>query len=81
MAGLRSGPIRLKMVRMPSCCRTGPTCLKAGWKCGAKEDEIALGQLVPGRLGVGDQGIAQVLDHVDVPHLLETARLPCLTTL
>mmetsp|Transcript_109292 Transcript_109292/g.172221 ORF Transcript_109292/g.172221 Transcript_109292/m.172221 type:complete len:209 (-) Transcript_109292:322-948(-) len=80
-AGLVSGPNMLKTVRMPSCCRTGPTCFIAGWYERANKNAKPLEATTAGTSSADTSNRAPNASKMSAAPLVdEAARFPCLTT-
>src|SRR5262245_17445857 len=80
-AGLDSGPSRLKIVRVPSSTRVGPTFFMAGWWAGAnmKPMPASLMQRLTAS-GVSSMLTPSAPSTSAAPEREESARLPCLAT-
>src|SRR5262249_41860473 len=80
-AGLDSGPSRLKMVRVPSSTRVGPTCFIAGWCAGANMKPIPASrmqrEIASGERSMGTPSAARTSA---APQREDSARLPCFAT-
>jgi len=82
LAGLVSGPSRLKMVLMPSSLRTGATFFMAGWWLGANMNPTPTSAM-HWAIRSGDRLMLTPSDSITsaLPLLLLTLRPPCLLTL
>ena len=71
----------LKIVRMPSSLRTGPTFFIAGWWLGANMKPMPVASIEAAICsGVSVSGRPSASSTSALPDLLETLRLPCLLT-
>ncbi len=80
-AGLESGPSRLKMVRVPSSTRVGPTFFMAGWCVGANMKPMPVSAMQREMAaGARSMRTPNAASTSAAPDLEESARLPCLAT-
>ena len=81
-AGLVSGPRKLKTVGMPSSRRAAPACRNEGWIDGCEaEPDADLGRRSRATASAGSEiATPRPSSRSAAPHLLDAARLPCLTT-
>ena len=80
-AGLQSGPRKLKTVGTPSSARTGPACLKPGWKAPANANVMPTSPSTSATRSAGsDRSRPRAASTSDDPDDELAARLPCLIT-
>ena len=80
-AGLDSGPSRLKMVRVPSSTRVGPTFFIAGWCAGANMKPMPASRMQRATpSGASSIATPSAPSTSAAPEREDSARLPCLAT-